>query len=69
MNMKKNQITTVIIFLMVFIFFITFISFLTNVIIPDNSIYYIFMHMVFLVILGIYFFPFIKIILFTHKLE
>lgn len=67
--MQKNRIITVIILLMVFIFFITFISFLTNVIIIDNSIYYVFMHMVFLVILGICFFPFSKIILFTHKLE
>ena len=67
--MNKNQIITAIILLMVFIFFIIFIPFLTNVIILDNSIYYVFMHMAFLVILGICFFPFSKIILFTHKLE
>jgi len=67
--MKKNRIIAIIALLMVFIFFITFASFLTDAIIPGNSIYYAFMHMVFLVILGICFFSFSEIILFTHKLE
>ncbi|HNQ69670.1 MAG: hypothetical protein PHI04_04935 [Clostridiaceae bacterium] len=67
--MKKNRIIAVIALLMIFIFLITFVSFLTDAIIPDNSIYYVFMHMVFLVILGICFFPFSEIILSTHKLE
>lgn len=68
--MGKNKIRIIaIILLMAFIAAAAFIPVFTNAIIPDNSAYCVFMQMVFLVIAGICFFPFIKIILFTHKLE
>lgn len=68
--MKKNQIRIIALILLVtFIFFVTFIPVMLNTIIPDKSVFCVLMQMAFFVLFGICFFPFIKIILFTHKLE
>lgn len=68
--MGKDLIRIIaVILLLAFILYVAFVPALASSIVPDNYVFNVFMHLVFLMLLGVYFFPFTNIVLFTHKLE